>query len=360
MRTPRSLSAFAAAVTATTLLLLFSGSTPAQISGITPAEPYRPEAAWERIEILMTEGSYEEALAAAARLREAARMAGDEANVTRALVQEVQLRSLDFELVDAYQALRQAEWPRNTADRAILHLYAAVLLDRYYDSRRWQIDQRERITRAEGEALDLEKATRSEIYAAALEHLGAVWQRRAELSEIPLSRVYRYLIPNDYPLEVRGTLRDAASYQLAGLLADSAFWTVEEAQDLPRSELRRLMAPSPWSAWPRSSVTSKRGTWSALFWRKADARGPWRRGCSGCVISTPISRGRRSGSLCASILNGRSPRSGTSPGPPSGTPCSRTGSARRSARTRCFTPMRSPVSACPTGRRPRAAGGARP
>jgi hypothetical protein len=247
MRTPRTRSALAVATAiAIALLVLFSGSTPAATRpSATTAEPYRPDAAWKQIETLMTEGSYEEAAGVAARLREAARVAGDEANQTRALVQEVQLRSLDLQTGEAYEVLRQAEWPRNTTDRAILHLYAAVLLDRYYDSRRWEIDRRERISRAEDEALDLEKATRSEIYAAALADLDAVWQRRAELSEVPLARVYRYLIPNDYPAGIRGTLRDAASYQLAGLLADSAFWTVEEAQDLPRSELPRLLDPHP-------------------------------------------------------------------------------------------------------------------
>jgi hypothetical protein len=246
MRTPRSLSALAIATAlAVALFVLFSGSTPAATrSSAAAAEPYRPEAAWEQIEILMTAGSYEEAAVAASRLREAARAAGDEANQARALVQEIQLRSLEGRPGAAYEVLRQAEWPRNTTDRAILHLYAAVLLDRYYDSRRWEIDQRERIAREDSEALDLEKATRSEIYAAALADLDAVWQQRAELSEIPLSRVYRYLIPNDYPPEVRGTLRDAASYQLAELLADSSFWTVEQAQDLPRSELPRLLESS--------------------------------------------------------------------------------------------------------------------
>jgi hypothetical protein len=261
MRTPRSLSALAVATAiAIALLVLFSGSTPAATrSSAATAEPYRPEAAWKQIENLMTEGSYEEAAGVAARLREAARAAGDEANQTRALVQEVQLRSLDHQLGEAHEVLRQAEWPRNTTDRAILHLYAALLLDRYYDSRRWEIDRRERISRAEDEALDLEKATRSEIYAAALADLDAVWQRRAELSEVPLSRVYRYLIPNDYPAEVRGTLRDAASYQLAGLLADSSFWTVEEAQDLPRSELARLIEgtiPPPGPHPPTPSPTT--------------------------------------------------------------------------------------------------------
>src|SRR4028119_2159173 len=181
MRTPRSLSALAVATAiAVALLVLFSGSTPAATqSSATAAEPYRPDAAWKQIETLMIAGSYEEAAEVAARLREAARAAGDEENQTRALVQEaqlrrpglqpgaataagprggarraaraargeggnrtralvqeVQLRSLDLQTGEAYEVLRQAEWPRNTTDRAILHLYAALLLDRYYDSRR--------------------------------------------------------------------------------------------------------------------------------------------------------------------------------------------------------------------------------
>src|SRR4028119_550884 len=187
MRTPRSLSALAVATAiAVALLVLFSGSTPAaNQSSATAAETYRTDVAGQQIGTLMIAGSYEEAAEVAARLREAARAAGDEENQTRALVQEVQLRSLDLQTGEAYEVLRQAEWPRNTTDRAILHLYAALLLDRYYDSRRWEIDQRERIARDDSETLDLEKATRSEIYAAALPDLDAGWQGRAGLSEVP-------------------------------------------------------------------------------------------------------------------------------------------------------------------------------
>lgn len=208
-----------------------------------PAAAEPPVAdAWREIETLLTEGNFDTAADAAARVREEARKAGDEAAWTRALVQETQLRVATSGHAEGYRILRQAAWPRNPRDRAILHLYVAATLQAYARDFSWRIQQRERIeTPRDGDLLDLERATRGEILEALLAEAAEAWKAREALSEVPLSQVYRYLVPNNYPPEVRGTLRDALSYRIAEVLADSAFWSVEESQDLPRADLPRLI-----------------------------------------------------------------------------------------------------------------------
>jgi hypothetical protein len=169
----RSLSAAVVAP----VVLVFS------LAGVRPltAEKRHPSAAesWHQVETLLTEGQLDAAADAAARVREEARTAGDEALWTRALIQETQLRVATSGHAEGYRVLRQAAWPRNPRDRAILHLYVAATLRAYSRDFSWRIHQRERIDQPQDEGmLDLERATRGEIYAALLAEFAAAWNAR--------------------------------------------------------------------------------------------------------------------------------------------------------------------------------------
>src|SRR6185436_5951636 len=268
----RSLSAPAVA----TFLLLLSLAGPAWPAGKKP-----PADPWKQIEALLAKDRVDEAADAVARVREAARKAGDEAGWTRALIQEAQLRILPLDYEEGYELLHGAAWPRDPVDQAILHLYVSEILRAYYGQFSYRIDRRERIEKTgEGGGLDLERATRGEIWDALLAEAEAAWDARESLSRVPLSQVYRYLIPNDYPPEVRGTLRDAVSYLIADVLADSTFWSVEEAQDLPRADLERLIAgtggakPSDASVHPLARMAAVLGdleAWHASRGERAGA-----------------------------------------------------------------------------------------
>lgn len=62
------------------------------------------------------------------------------------------------------------------------------------------------------------------------------WSLRGELGDSPLSRLALYLTPNNHPVEIRGTLRDALSYRFAELLANPRVALEEgdaESLDLP-------------------------------------------------------------------------------------------------------------------------------
>lgn len=105
------------------------------------------------------------------------------------------------------------------------------------------------------------------------------WSLRGELGDSPLSRLALYLTPNNYPVEIRGTLRDALSYRFAELLANPRVALEEgdaESLDLPAGSAA-TPAPPPGrlsirsrSGWP-CSPTSRPGTW-----RRGGGRRRWK------------------------------------------------------------------------------------
>ncbi|HBL29353.1 MAG TPA: hypothetical protein DD490_21180 [Acidobacteria bacterium] len=204
------------------------------------AGPSSAADAWPQIESLLLENRWPAAVDAAALEREAARRAGDEAGWMRALVQEAQLRVFLSGQPEGFRCLRRAPWPPGLHNRAILHLYAVAMLQAYARESSWSIQQREPIERPPGE-LDLESASRSEILDALLTEGLEAWAIREALSDVPLSGVYRYVVASRAPAEVRGTLRDAVSYRLAEVFADSTLWPATATRDLPRAELPALI-----------------------------------------------------------------------------------------------------------------------
>lgn len=58
---------------------------------------------------------------------------------------------------------------------------------------------------------------------------------------MPVAKLVRYLLPSDYPADVRGTVRDAVSYLFAEVLADSTFWSPRQSNEVYRLGLAELM-----------------------------------------------------------------------------------------------------------------------
>ncbi len=208
----------------------------------TPPVDVDLTAAWKEIERLIEEEKLEEASAATAKVLAAARDAGDAEDWTRALIQQVQLRMALHGYATAVRFLREEPWPSDPLHRAALGLFYAHSLAGYYDAYRWEVDQRERVEHPPGAVPALETWTRDEIFAAAVGAYLEVWNDRERLSEIPVSRLARYLEPNDYPEGIRGTLRDAVSYLFVELLANTAAWSPQELSEGAGLDLRRLLA----------------------------------------------------------------------------------------------------------------------
>ena len=60
--------------------------------------------------------------------------------------------------------------------------------------------------------IDLKAWTREQIVDEAEKSYRRAWDRRAELGTLPVGALGEYVEPNNYPKDVRGTLRDAVSY----------------------------------------------------------------------------------------------------------------------------------------------------
>ena len=238
------------------LLLAFSSAVVAdrQTSGRAaapkPAVAPRPSAAaadWKEIDRLVSEQKFEEAAAAVARLRQAARARGDEMEWARALVRETQLRMGLHGYETAVRFLRDEPWPKGLLSRTALELYYAQALVTYFHAYSWEIEKRERVETSG--AVDLKAWTGAQIYGEAVQAYARVWQDREALGREDVKALAEFLEANDYPGAVRGTLRDAATYLFVSLLADTAGWTPEQSNEVFRLDLAALLASG---AAPRS------------------------------------------------------------------------------------------------------------
>src|SRR5512140_2940689 len=228
----RRAALFAAAV------LLTAGSArmalplaPARVTGGDP---------WKEVERLVSEQKFEEAAAKAGKIRVAARAAGDEADDARALVREVQLRTALHGYETSVRFLKDQPWPKGLLPRTTLRLFYAQSLVTYAQAYGWEIGKREKVSSTG--AVDLKAWTRDEIQAEAVRAYAEVWQDREALGRVPVIAVAEFVEPNNYPKGIRGTLRDAAAYLFAALLADTSGWRPEQSNGVFSLDAKALIA----------------------------------------------------------------------------------------------------------------------
>ncbi|HEX7527547.1 MAG TPA: MG2 domain-containing protein, partial [Thermoanaerobaculia bacterium] len=198
---------------------------------------------WKEIERLVSEQKFEEAAGKVGKIREAARASGDEANEAKALVREVQLRTALHGYETSVRFLKDQPWPQSLLPRTTLRLFYAQSLVTYAQAYSWEIGKRERV--ASTGAVDLKAWTRDEIQAEAVRAYVEVWKDREALGRVPVNAVAEFVEPSNYPKEIRGTLRDAASYLFAALLADTSGWRPEQSNGVFTLDARALVAGDP-------------------------------------------------------------------------------------------------------------------
>ncbi|MDL2717572.1 MAG: alpha-2-macroglobulin family protein [Acidobacteriota bacterium] len=195
---------------------------------------------WKEVERLVSEQKFEEAAGKAGKIREAARAAGDETNEAKALVREVQLRTALHGYETSVRFLKDQPWPKSLLPRTTLRLFYAQSLVTYAQAYGWEIGKREKVSSTG--AVDLKAWTRDEIQAEAVRAYVEVWKDREALGRVPVNAVAEFVEPNNYPKEIRGTLRDAASYLFAALLADTSGWRPEQSNGVFSLDARALVA----------------------------------------------------------------------------------------------------------------------
>ena len=205
------------------------------------ATPTPSAADWKEIDRLVEQQKLAEASAKADAILQRAIRAKNEDEWTRALVRCVQLRSGLHGYETAVRFLKEQPWPEGLLPRVTLELYYAHALSDYARAYSWEIAQRERVESPQGGPIDLKAMTREQILAESRRAYLAVWAKRQALSSLPVDRLAEYVRPNNYPKEVRGTLRDAVSYFFVELLADSSLWSPEQSNGVYRLSVARLL-----------------------------------------------------------------------------------------------------------------------
>ncbi|WP_426751309.1 alpha-2-macroglobulin family protein [Myxococcus sp. Y35] len=201
---------------------------------------------WKAIEAMVDEQKVEAAAQAAEARLTQAKVQGDEAEWTRALVRTVQLRTALHGYETAVRFLREAPWPKGVLPRATLNLFYANALVTYAQAYGWEVRQRESV--ASSGSVDLKLWTYEEILTEAQRAYEDVWKQRQQLGGEPLKALAEYVKPNTYPVGLRSTLRDAVSYLRADLLADSSHWRPEQANEVYRLDLGALLEGTPKAA----------------------------------------------------------------------------------------------------------------
>ena len=213
--------------------------TPASGSGKALAPRPSSQADWKEIDRLVSEQKFEEAAALVARRRQAAREGGDEAEWTRALIRETQLRTGLHGYETAVRFLKEEPWPKGLLSRAALELFYAQSLVNYFHAYSWEIQQRERVESSG--TVDLKAWTATQIYAEAVRAYLRLWREREALGREDVKALAEFLEPNNYPSGVRGTLRDALSYLFAAHLADTSGWSPAQSNEVFRLDLPALL-----------------------------------------------------------------------------------------------------------------------
>ncbi len=233
------------------LSLLGLGAVALAAAGaIALARPFSDEAratggaaTWKEVERLVSEQKLEEASQRVAKIREAARAAGDEADEAKALVREVQLRTALHGYETSVRFLKDQPWPKTLLPRTALRLFYAQSLVTYARAYAWEIGQREKV--ASTGAVDLKAWTREQIAGEAVRTYAEVFRDREALGNAKVAVFDEYLVPNSYPKGIRDTLRDATAYLFVEVLADSTFWRPEQSNGVFELDRELLVAGDP-------------------------------------------------------------------------------------------------------------------
>jgi uncharacterized protein YfaS (alpha-2-macroglobulin family) len=216
---------------------------PAPRPSPSPTPVPRPaDATWDEADRLVGEQKYEAAATVMSAIRARAQARGDEDDWTRALVREAQLRSALHGYETVVRFLRETSWPPGLAGHAVLDLFYGQTLVNYLQAYSWEIRQRERVESKD--PLDLKKWTVDEIAAEAARAYARVWAQRDRIGADPIDRIGDYVQRGNYPPRVRGTVRDAVSYLIVELHANTALWTAEQ-HELYRLDVASLLRPTP-------------------------------------------------------------------------------------------------------------------
>lgn len=181
------------------------------------------QAAWKEIDRLIDEDKLNEATARLDELLPVLRKSEDDAGWRRALILATQLRISSEHPEGGIRFLREQSWPEDRQQRAILSLFYAESLDNYFRHYRWKLWRNEAVQSKL--PVDVDKWTTGQLFEEANRAYLEAWNERETLGGLSVDQLPEILQPNNYPREVRGTLRDTVSYLWVKHLVDTGYWS---------------------------------------------------------------------------------------------------------------------------------------
>ncbi len=198
---------------------------------------------WKEYDKAISEQKYERAYEIAEASLKAARESGNSEAWVRALIRCVQTRMALHGYETAVRFLKEQPWPDDLLAQTVLNLYYAQALMTYAHEYSWEMRGRERVE-SKG-TIDLKVWTVEQVFAEARRSYEIVFSHRDQLGEEPVAILSEYIELNNYPKEIRPTLRDAVTYLYADALADTLGWAPGQSDDVYALNVDALLAEKP-------------------------------------------------------------------------------------------------------------------
>ena len=193
---------------------------------------------WKQYDQLINEEKYEAAASLVEQMLGQAKQRQNGEEQVRCLIRWTQLRMALHGYETAVKFMLDQPWPADLLSQTVLNLYYGFSLVNYAQSYSWEINQRERVESKE--KVDLKAWTMEQIYAEAQRAYEQVWQHRDQL-DLPIGKLENYINKNNYPDDIRPTLRDAVSYLRVELLSQTQGWRPEHQNEIYRLDLSALI-----------------------------------------------------------------------------------------------------------------------
>jgi uncharacterized protein YfaS (alpha-2-macroglobulin family) len=194
---------------------------------------------WKEYDKLSNEQKYEAAAKVVDRLLEKAKREKKSEEWVRGLIRKVMLRTSLHGYETSVRFLAEQEWPQDLLGNTVLNLYYANSLVTYAHRYSWEIRKREKVD-SKGR-VDLKAWTMEQIFTAAQKSYQKVFSHRKQLGDHPIKHLADYIDQNDYPEQIRPTLRDAVSYLRVQLLSDTSGWRPEHTNQIYQLNLKALL-----------------------------------------------------------------------------------------------------------------------
>ena len=154
----------------------------------------------------------------------------------RLLIKRTQLQLGLHGFEKALLALRKTKWPQGKEAQALLKIYYVHALRQYVQRYGWEIRQREAVEA--GNDLDLKKWSLERLNREIGNQFWELWKTRKAWGKTPVSAAKEFIAKNNYPANVRSTLRDYLTYSWVEHLQDSSFWSPAQNNEVHRINLK--------------------------------------------------------------------------------------------------------------------------